>query len=192
MEDYQIVGLYWKRDENAIKETSGKYGAYCFAIADNILQNAEDSEECVNDTWLNAWNAMPPQRPARLRMFLAKITRNLSFNRFNARSAQKRGGGEIVLVLDELAECIASETDVASEYEAKELGQSIRKFVQSLPERDGNIFVRRYFFTEPIAQIAEKYGLQENNVAVILSRIRKKLKTHLIKEGFFSEQKRSV
>lgn len=192
MEDYQIVGLYWKKDENAIKETSDKYGAYCFAIADNILRNTEDSEECVNDTWLNAWNAMPPQRPARLRMFLAKITRNLSFNRFNARSAQKRGGGEIVLVLDELAECIASETDVASEYEAKELGQSIRKFVQSLPERDGNIFVRRYFFTEPIAQIAEKYGLSENNVAVILSRIRKKLKTHLIKEGFFSEQKRSV
>ena len=192
MEDYQIVGLYWKKDENAIKETSDKYGAYCFAIADNILQNTEDSEECVNDTWLNAWNAMPPQRPAKLRMFLAKITRNLSFNRFNARSAQKRGGGEIVLVLDELAECIASETDLASEYEAKELGQSIRKFVQSLPERDGNIFVRRYFFTEPIAQIAEKYGLSENNVAVILSRIRKKLKTHLIKEGFFSEQKRSV
>ena len=187
MEDYQIVGLYWKRDENAIKETSDKYGTYCFAIADNILQNTEDSEECVNDTWLNAWNAMPPQRPARLRMFLVKITRNLSFNRFNARSAQKRGGGEIVLVLDELAECIASETDVASEYEAKELGQSIRKFVQSLPERDGNIFVRRYFFTEPIAQIAKKYGLTENNVTVILSRIRKKLKTHLVKEGFFSE-----
>ena len=192
MEDYQIVGLYWKKDENAIKETSDKYGAYCFAIADNILQNTEDSEECVNDTWLNAWNAMPPQRPAKLRMFLAKITRNLSFNRFNARSAQKRGGGEIVLVLDELADCLASETDVVSEYEAKELGQSIRKFVQSLPERDGNIFVRRYFFTEPIAQIAKKYGLTENNVTVILSRIRKKLKTHLIKEGFFSEQKRSV
>lgn len=187
MEDYKIVGLYWKRDENAIKETSSKYGAYCFSIADNILHNTEDSEECVNDTWLNAWNAMPPQRPTKLQMFLAKITRNLSFNRFNARSAQKRGGGEILLVLDELADCLACEADVASEYEARELGRCIRSFVKSLPERDGNLFVRRYFFTESIAQIARKYGLTENNVTVILSRTRKKLKTHLVKEGFFSE-----
>ncbi len=187
MEDYKIVALYWKKDENAINETSRKYGAYCFAIADNILHNKEDSEECVNDTWLKAWNAMPPQRPTKLQIFLAKITRNLSFNRFNARSAEKRGGGEIVLVLDELAECIASETDVASEYEAKEIGQCIRRFVKALPERDGNIFVRRYFFTESITQIAQKYSLTENNVMVILSRTRKKLKAHLIKEGFFSE-----
>ena len=187
MEDYKIVALYWKKDENAINETSRKYGAYCFAIADNILHNKEDSEECVNDTWLKAWNAMPPQRPTKLQIFLAKITRNLSFNRFNARSAEKRGGGEIVLVLDELAECIASETDVASEYEAKELGQCIRRFVKALPERDGNIFVRRYFFTESITQIAQKYSLTENNVMVILSRTRKKLKAHLVKEGFFSE-----
>jgi RNA polymerase sigma-70 factor (ECF subfamily) len=187
VEDYKIVALYWKKDESAISETSHKYGAYCFAIADNILHNKEDSEECVNDTWLKAWNAMPPQRPAKLQMFLAKITRNLSFNRFNARSAEKRGGGEIVLVLDELAECIASETDVASEYEAKEIGQCIRRFVKALPERDGNIFVRRYFFTESTTQIAQKYSLTENNVMVILSRTRKKLKAHLVKEGFFSE-----
>ena len=187
MEDYKIIGLYWKKDETAIVETSNKYGAYCFAIADNILHNKEDSEECVNDTWLKTWNAIPPQRPTKLQMFLAKITRNLSFNRFHARTAEKRGGGEIFLVLDELAECLASETDVASEYEAKELGQCIRSFVRLLSERDGNIFVRRYFFTESISQIAKKYGLTENNVMVILSRTRKKLKTHLIKEGFFSE-----
>lgn len=187
MEDYKIVALYWKKDENAINETSRKYGAYCFAIADNILHNKEDSEECVNDTWLKAWNAMPPQRPTKLQIFLAKITRNLSFNRFNARSAEKRGGGEIILVLDELAECLASETDIASEYEAKELGQCIRSFVRLLSERDGNIFVRRYFFTESISQIARKYGLTENNIMVILSRTRKKLKVHLVKEGFFSE-----
>ena len=187
MEDYKIVALYWKKDENAINETSRKYGAYCFAIADNILHNKEDSEECVNDTWLKAWNAMPPQRPTKLQIFLAKITRNLSFNRFNARSAEKRGGGEIILVLDELAECLASETDIASEYEAKELGQCIRSFVRLLSERDGNIFVRRYFFTESISQIARKYGLTENNIMVILCRTRKKLKAHLVKEGFFGE-----
>lgn len=187
MEDSKIVELYWQKNENAIKETNSKYGAYCFSIADNILHNKEDSEECVNDTWLNAWNAMPPQKPTKLQMFLAKITRNLSFNRFNARTAEKRGGGEIVLVLEELAECLADESDVISEYEAMELGQCIRRFVRSLPERDGNVFVRRYFFTEPVAQIAKRYGLTENNVMVILSRTRTKLKNNLIKEGFWNE-----
>ena len=108
MEDRQIVELYWQKNADAISETSSKYGAYCFTIADHILNNAEDSEECVNDTWLHAWNAMPPQRPNALRMFLARITRNLSVNRFNARSAEKRGGGEIILVLDELADCLAA------------------------------------------------------------------------------------
>ena len=187
MEDSQIVALYWQRNSDAIQETAHKYGAYCFTIANNILYNTQDSEECVNDTWLNAWNAMPPQRPAKLQMFLAKITRNLSFNRFNARSAKKRGGAEIILVLDELSECLAGETDVEREYESKELGQCIRCFVLELPERDGNVFVRRYFFTESIIEIAERYGLTENHVMVILSRTRKKLKAHLEKEGFFSE-----
>lgn len=187
MEDRQIVELYRQRNTDAIKETDSKYGAYCFSIADNILHSPEDAEECVNDTWLNAWNTIPPQKPVKLRMFLAKITRNLSFNRFNARSAQKRGGGETALVLDELAECLASESDVESAYDAKELGQCIQRFVRALPEREGNVFLRRYFFTEPVAAIAKRCGLTENNVMVILSRTRKKLKTHLIKEGFFSE-----
>ena len=187
MQDSRIIELYWQKNADAITETRNKYGAYCFAIADNILHSKEDAEECVNDTWLHAWNAIPPQRPRRLRMFLAKITRNLSFNRFNARTAEKRGGGELVLVLDELAECIASESDVESAYEAKELGQSIKSFIRMLPERDGNVFVRRYFFTEPAAVIAKRYGLTENNVMVILSRTRRKLKTQLIREGYFHE-----
>ena len=184
MEDSQIVELYWRKDADAISETSSKYGPYCFAIADNILHNTEDSEECVNDTWLHAWNAMPPQRPNVLRMFLAKITRNLSINRFKARSTEKRGGGEILLVLDELADCLAGETDVEREYEGRELEQRIRRFVRGLPERDGNVFVRRYFFTEPVAAIAERYGLTKNNVMVILSRTRKKLRHKLAKEGY--------
>ncbi len=184
MDDSQIIELYWQRDTDAISETAGKYGAYCFAIADNILHNAEDSEECVNDTWLHAWNAIPPQRPGSLRMFLAKITRNLSFNRFNAKNARKRGGGEIALVLDELAECLGGGTDTESAYEAKELRQSIRDFVRALPERDGNVLVRRYFFAESIADIAKRYGLTENNVTVILSRTRRKLKAYLLKEGY--------
>lgn len=184
MEDSQIIELYWQKNADAISETSSKYGAYCYTIADNILHSIEDSEECVNDTWLHAWNAMPPQKPNVLRMFLAKITRSLSVNRFKARSAEKRGGGEINFVLDELADCLAGETNVEAEYEVKELEQCIRRFVRGLPERDGNVFVRRYFFTEPVAAIAGRYGLTESNVTVILSRTRKKLKVKLAKEGY--------
>ena len=187
MEDSQIIELYFRRKEEAIKETDNKYGSYCFSIAENILHNTEDSEECVSDTWLKAWNAIPPGRPTVLRMFLAKITRNLSFNRFHARNAEKRGGGEIHLVLEELAECIANESDTESEYIAKELEQSIRSFVRKLPEREGNVFVRRYFFTEPIAMIAKRYHMTENYVMVSLSRTRGKLKAHLSKEGYFNE-----
>ena len=184
MEDSQIIELYWQKNADAISETSSKYGAYCYTIADNILHSIEDSEECVNDTWLHAWNAMPPQKPNVLRMFLAKITRSLSVNRFNARSAEKRGGGEINLVLDELADCLAGGTNVEAEYEVKELEQCIRRFVRGLPERDGNVFVRRYFFTEPVAVIAKRYGLTESNVTVILSRTWKKLRLKLAKEGY--------
>ena len=184
MEDSQIIELYWQKNTAAISESANKYGAYCFTIADNILHNTEDSEECVNDTWLHAWNAMPPGRPTVLRMFLAKITRNLSLDRFYARNAEKRGGGEITLVLDELAECLASRANVEAAYEGKELTQCIRHFVRELSERDGNVFVRRYFFTEPIAAIADRYGLTENNVMVILNRTRKKLKLELMKEGY--------
>ena len=184
MEDSKIIELYWQKDENAIPETADKYGAYCFTIADNILHSVEDSEECVNDTWLRAWNAIPPQRPGVLRIFLAKITRNLSFDRFNARNAEKRGGGEITLILDELGECLDSGADTEAAYEAKELRQSVRRFVRALPERDGNVLVRRYFFADSVSDIARRYALTENNVMVILCRTRKKLKAWLLKEGY--------
>ncbi|MDE7325011.1 MAG: sigma-70 family RNA polymerase sigma factor [Lachnospiraceae bacterium] len=184
MEDSQIIELFWQKNTDAISEAASKYGAYCFTIAESILHNAEDSKECVNDTWLHAWNAIPPQRPDVLRMFLAKITRNLSFDRFHARNAKKRGGGEITFVLDELSECLSSGVDTEAAYEAKELRQCIRHFVRALPERDRNVMVRRYFFIESVADIAKRYGLTENNVMVILSRTRKKLKDHLLKEGY--------
>ncbi len=184
MEDSEIVELYWQKNADAITETVNKYGAYCFAIAESILHSAEDSEECVNDTWLHAWNAMPPQKPNVLRMFLAKITRNLSFDRFNARNAEKRGGGEMALVLDELGECLDGGVDTETAYEAKELRQCIQRFVRALPERDGNVLVRRYFFAESVSDIAKRYGLTENNVMVILSRTRRKLKAYLLKEGY--------
>lgn len=184
LEDSQIIELYWQKNADAISETANKYGAYCFAIAENILHNTEDSEECVNDTWLHTWNAIPPQKPNVLRLFLAKITRNLSFDRFNARNAEKRGSGEIALVLDELAECLGGGVDPETAFEIKELRQCIRRFVRLLPVREGNVLVRRYFFAESVADIAKRYGFSENNVAVMLSRIRKKLKVYLLKEGY--------
>lgn len=189
MDDSCIVALYWSRDPDAIRESDRKYGAYCFSIAHRILHSNEDSEECVNETWLRAWNAIPPQRPQRLSLFLAKITRNLALDTLSARSAQKRGGGDIHLLLDELAECLSSESDPASEYEARELGQFVRRFVNHLPERDRSIFLRRYFFTETAAEIAARFGITEKHVLVILSRTRKKLKLHLQKEGFMDESK---
>ncbi len=184
MTDSQIVELYWQRNTDAISETASKYGAYCFSIAHNILHSAEDSEECVNDTWLRAWNTIPPQRPNVLRMFLARITRNLSFDRFDAKNAEKRGGSETALVLEELEECLSGGTDVESICEAAELEQCIRCFVRALPERDRNVFVRRYFFTEPMSTIAARYGLTVNHITVILCRTRKKLKLKLAKEGY--------
>ena len=184
MEDSQIIELYWQKNTDAISKTANKYGAYCFAIVQNILHNTEDSEECVNDTWLHAWNAIPPQRPGAFRMFLAKITRNLSFNRFHAQNAKKRGGGEITLVLEELAECLDGGGNVEEEYERKELEQCISRFVRARPMRERNVFARRYFFTEPIAAVAERYGLTENHIMVILSRTRKKLRLELMKEGY--------
>lgn len=187
MDDGRIVELYWQKNADAITESNSKYGAYCFAIANHILRSKEDAEECVNDTWLNAWNAIPPQKPGNLKIFLAKLVRNLSLNRMDARNAKKRGGGEIALVLDELGECLASDSDVEGAYEQKELGESIRRFVRQLPRRDGDVFVRRYFFIEPVDEIAGRYGMTKNHVMVILSRTRKKLKTYLVKEGYLNE-----
>lgn len=184
MADRRIIDLYWQRDENAVRETDAVYGAYCCAIARNILGSREDAEECVSDTWLQAWNAIPPQRPANLRLFLAKITRNLAFNKYKARTADKRGGGEIAAVLDELEDCLADGTDTESAYFAKELEQGVGRFVRTLAERERCVFVRRYFFTEPVAEIAARYGLTENNVMVILSRTRQKLKNYLKQGGY--------
>lgn len=184
MNDSQIVELYWQRKESAIQETNVKYGAYCYSIANNILSCREDADECVNDTWLRAWKTMPPQKPGRLRLFLAKITRNLSFDKFKARNAEKRGNGEFPLVLDELESCIADIKDTEAEFSAKELGKSINRFLQTLSERECSIFLRRYFYAESVAEISIRYGLKDSNVQVILSRTRKKLREHLEKEGY--------
>ncbi len=184
MEDQKIVQLYRDRDEGAIPATAAKYGGYCTSIAQNILNDEQDTEECVNDTWLAAWNAMPPHRPARLSAFLGKLTRNLSFNRYQARRADKRGGGQLPLVLDELGECVSGREDVEGAVDRKELAQAIGQFLSTLPPRSQDLFVRRYWYADSIAAIAQRYGRTEGSVAMDLSRTRSKLKTYLTERGF--------
>lgn len=183
MTDEEIVALYWNRDEAAIRETGTKYGAYCRRVAGNLLPSAEDAEECISDTWLRAWNAIPPQRPANLRAFLAKLTRNLAFDRWKAQGADKRGGGELPLVLDELAECVSGGADAESALLTKELGAAVNRFVRGLPARDAALFVGRYFYAEPVAALAQRCGMTPNHAAVRLSRVRRKLREYLEQEG---------
>ena len=183
MDDSKIIALYLDRSEQAISETSKKYGRYCHYIAYGILQNDEDAEECVNDTYLRAWEAIPPKRPSRLQTFLGKITRNLSLNKWEKLSAEKRGAGRASLVLDELSECIPTEKDTAHTVEAMVIRDTMNRFLQQLPAETRRLFVRRYFYLSPVKEIAEDYGLSESKVTVTLFRTRAKLKAVLEKEG---------
>ena len=173
MEDTAILDLYWARDERAITETQKSYGKYCYSIAYHILHDREDTEECLNDTWMRAWNAIPPKKPNRLELFLGTITRNLSFDRWKGRHAQKRGNGTMDMALDELAECIPAAHDTESIVEAAELERSINAFLHTLSEQECNVFLRRYWFVEEYAQIAERYGMNLNTVKTSLFRTRK-------------------
>ena len=184
MEDKAILDLYFARDEQAITETDQKYGGYCYSIANRILNSNEDSEETVSDTLWQTWNAIPPQRPSFLRLFLAKITRNLAFTRWRKLSAVKRGGGETELALEELSGCIPGSEQIDDRLNAKELAAAIRSFLDTLPDRDQDIFLRRYFFVEDTESIAVRYGIRGSNVNVILSRTRSKLKAYLTEEGY--------
>jgi len=184
MEDAKIVQLYWDRDQNAIAETANKYGKYCTSIANNILGNSEDAQECVNDTYMNAWNSMPPHRPNMLSTFLGKITRNLSFNRYKHSNADKRGGGEIAAVLDELSECVSGKESVEQEIEYKELVKAIDSFLDTLSEEKRSIFICRYWYTDSISSIAKRHGMRENAVSMTLNRVRVKLKEYLMERGY--------
>lgn len=188
MQDEDIINLYFARDQRAITETDAKYGHYCHQIAMQILDNPQDAEETVNDTWFRTWNSIPPCRPNILKLYLAKTTRNLAFDRYRCQNAQKRGGGEVELALDELSECLGSPQSIDDNLNSAELTASIQRLLQTLPTRHRFVFVRRYFFVEPIEQISARYGIRKANVLMILARVRKKLKAHLIKEGFFYDK----
>lgn len=184
MQDSDIIALYHARNEQAISESSGKYGKYCLSIAHNILHNMQDAEECVNDTWLRAWNSIPPARPDSLQLYLGGITRHLSLDRYRSAHREKRGGGEMVLALDEIGEVACPGTDVQSQAEESEFYEVFNRFLWTLPERDCNVFIRRYYYIDSIDTIAVRYDLSPSNVKKILSRTRAKLLGHLRKEGY--------
>jgi RNA polymerase sigma-70 factor (ECF subfamily) len=184
MDDEKIIELYWERSEEAISATSRKYGSYCSSIAKNILGNSQDAEECVSDTYLSAWNSMPPHRPAKLSAFLGKITRNLSLNRYRHNAAEKRGGGEAAGVLDELTGLVSGTDSVEQEIDRRELVAAINTFLGTLSVRKRGIFVSRYWYFDSIPEIASRFGMTENNVSVSLNRIRLKLHNYLSGRGF--------
>ena len=183
MDDQAIIELYWERSEDAISKTAAKYGGYCYTIAYNILSNNEDAEESVNDTWLAAWNTMPPRRPKLLAAFLGKMTRFISLDRWKNRTARKRGGGEVPLVLEELEECISGDENVEKEYLQKEFAKSLNQFVENLPDVERKVFLCRYWYMDSIEDIAERFGFSESKVASMLHRTRGKLRKMLEQEG---------
>lgn len=186
MRDEEIISLYFDRDEQAIQESMDAYGGYCGKIARNILKVQEDAEEAVADTWLRAWHSIPPTRPNSLRIFLGRITRNLSLSLWRGKTAEFRGGGEIDLALDELAECIGDDTNPELLVQTQELGQCINEFLRGEPDNSRVIFLRRYFYLESSKEIALRLGTSDSNVRMILSRTRKRLRDHLKKEGYIT------
>jgi len=183
MGDDMLLDLYWARSEAASKGTAQKYGAYCFRIAINILQNHEDAEECVNDTYRIAWDTIPPQRPANFRAFLGRITRNLSLNKYKEQRRKKRGGDNMALIYHELEECIPSDKNVEREYESSLVVAAINSFLLSLDSENRIVFVRRYWYADSIKAIATRFQMSESKVKSMLFRTRNKLRAYLQNEG---------
>lgn len=182
MEDNRIVDLYWARSESAITETASKYGKYCYAIAFNILCDQEDADESVNDTYLGAWNAMPPHRPSILRSFLGKIARRVSLKKWRDSRRDKRGG-EVSLALDELSECVPSNVMVEDEVIAAELSKTLNRFIANLPVTERQVFLCRYWYLDTIEQISTDFCFSTSKVKSMLHRTRAKLLSYLKKEG---------
>ena len=182
MEDAQIVDLYWQRSEDAIARTAEKYGRYCHTVAYNVLGSDADAEECVNDTYLAAWNSMPDNRPTRLGAYLGRIARNFALTRWQERRAQKRGGGEAAAVWEELADCLTSPDTPEGQAEARELSEGVSRFLRSLPETERAVFLGRYWYFLPVDVLAERFGFSRSKTAGMLHRTRKKLRRALERE----------
>ncbi len=183
MSDEEIIDLFFERSEQAITELTKKHGKAAERVVRNILGDKRDAEECLSDTWLGVWNAIPPQRPAPLRTFVCRIARNLATARYHANTASIRNS-RYDAALDELEEVLSDSGSVEQELEAKELREAVNGFLATLSYTDRFLFTRRYWYADPPADIAEMTGSTANSVSVRLFRIRKKLKTYLVKEGF--------
>lgn len=184
MEDGQIVSLYWQRSESAITATQQKYGSYLLTIARNILSDPEDSEESVNDTYLAAWNSMPPHKPQVLRTYLGKLTRRISIDCFRRRNREKRQASEYALSLSELEECLAGGTMPEEMLEEQALADAISRYLRTLPERARNSFIGRYYFLDSLGEVARYCGMSESAAKSLLLRTRRGLREFLQKEGF--------
>ncbi len=183
MTDNEIIDKYFARSEDAISETDKKYGSYCRGITYSILGSREDSEECVNDTYLKVWNTIPPQRPKKFGAFLSAIARNIALNRRRGHTTMKRGGGNAEVIYDEIAECIADDTTVEQEFDDRELVRTLNAFLATLGAEKQKMFMKRYYHFRSVTEIAEEMGISEEKVKTTLHRIREKLKKYLEKEG---------
>ncbi len=183
MKDQDILALFFARDEAALTETAAKYGHSLLRLSENITKNSSDAEECVNDTYLAAWEAIPPERPVHFFAWLAKVARNNACRYLQAKTRQKRAA-ETVELTDELAACLPAESDLLSELENERLGGVLDSFVRSLDDDAQYVFMQRYFFSEPIGEIARMTGFSESKIKSMLLRSRRKLKQRLEKEGF--------
>lgn len=184
MDDEKIVELYWKRDEKAIKETDFKYKKYLFSIAYHIVHDRLDSEECLNDTYLGAWNAIPPSKPNVLKAFLTVIARRIAIKRYHSKSRQSVIPSEMTVSLSELEDFVADDEDIDTDFDAEKLGRVISDFVRSLSERKQFIFMSRYYVADAIDTIASDLGLSRSTVNKELAAIRSALKEKLESEGY--------
>ena len=182
MEDEKIIGLYWDRKEEAIQETSSKYGKLCFFIARNILASSEDSEECVNDTYLGVWNAIPEQRPSRFSVFVSRIARNLALKKYEYLHAAKRNP-DAICSFEELGDCVSGKEYIENELENKLIEQAIDAFLWQQEEEKRNIFIRRYWYFESIENICKRTGYSQSKIKSLLFHMRKKLREYLESEG---------
>ena len=184
MTDDKIIELYLKRDERAITESVASYATYCRAVISRIISDPGDVEEVLADTWMVAWNTIPPQRPKYLRLYLGRIARNRAVDLLRKQNSGCRGRNQVISALEELEECVSSFGVPENELATKELGETINRFLEKQPQQHRGIFLRRYFYMEDIPVIARTYGLREGNVRMILSRTRKKLQNYLKQEGY--------
>ncbi len=192
MNDQEIIELYWDRSESAISETAKKYGNYLSFIANHILRNPPDAEECVNDTYYKAWETIPPTRPLNLQAYLGRTVRNFAIMMVRRRSAKKRGNDEVEIALSELQDCIPTVVSLEQKLEDQEILERIQAYLADQPEQKQILFVQRYWYVMPVKEIAARNGLSKTNVTSILHRMRKELKARLEKEGYMNGSRETV